>query len=748
MSLMGLAGERLSYLTPAPHPSSGRPFARCLALLVLSIGASGAVQAQSFPVISFTIGGTTNPYAPISGQGPFVCDPLQFIATTSPASGLVWDFGNPESNDNVVASGSGQPVVHQYSGLTTPAALPTTRTVRATNTSDASFTLVSITLSKPTQRYTIPGPGYFFNASSGPPPPVAGDQFVDSSDGRVESHYVQWTIDSVQQKVRPGVPVAAGGCGNHALSVSAHYVPYDPVTFQPSNSSEYVTTIGVAYSVRPFTVDIGSPIGGSSTVTFPGIARMASDVSVFVSMSPQWTVQWTLRDSSGNILVLLTSANAAGTVPSFTLNKSALQPGDQLSLTVTMSSADLSGPCQPFNSMTASMGMRAPTITPPPALSRTAGSQDNSAVTVASVSDADEFAGNLFVTAVSPPPGITIGTISNNSGTITATVNAACTAPVGANMVTLQVQDSTGFTATAILIVNVAANPPPALSTYANVSDATGTVDVTPSAAPSDNGTVNLTVASSPAFTSGTTLAVSSSTGTVSIRSAKSGTYTITVTATDNCGATATRSFTLTVTPFGAPANLVATASPISSTTVVVTWNAVADATGYLIERRVQAGAICPSPSCINLLVGPSPYIDAPVAANTAFLYTARGVQFMNGVILQTSPPSNADLATTVIFTDNPLIPGSTSVKDIHVTELRTAINAVRAFNGAGAYPFTDPALSNQRIKAVHVTELRTVLNAARSLLGLPLITYTNPLTPQSSVIKALDWTEIRNGVK
>ncbi|MGZ4808496.1 MAG: hypothetical protein ACXV7D_04130 [Thermoanaerobaculia bacterium] len=43
------------------------------------------------------------------------------------------------------------------------------------------------------------------------------------------------------------------------------------------------------------------------------------------------------------------------------------------------------------------------------------------------------------------------------------------------------------------------------------------------------------------------------------------------------------------------------------------------------------------------------------------------------------------DLATTVIFTDSSLVAGTTVVKSVHVTELRTAANAVRQLAGLAA---------------------------------------------------------------
>src|SRR5207245_5919098 len=97
------------------------------------------------------------------------------------------------------------------------------------------------------------------------------------------------------------------------------------------------------------------------------------------------------------------------------------------------------------------------------------------------------------------------------------------------------------------------------------------------------------------------------------------------------------------------------------------------------------------------------------VHVNTAYLYRVRasaGPSF--------GPYSSIDLATTVIFTDDVL----TIIRVAHVTQLRTAVNAVRALAGfVDPYNFTDPTLTPgaSTIRAVHITELRSALDAARS---------------------------------
>jgi len=78
-----------------------------------------------------------------------------------------------------------------------------------------------------------------------------------------------------------------------------------------------------------------------------------------------------------------------------------------------------------------------------------------------------------------------------------------------------------------------------------------------------------------------------------------------------------------------------------------------------------------------------------------------------------------------VIFAHDPLTAG-TIAKSIRLTRLRTAVNAVRTLAGIGTVTFNDQTLlaGTTIIKAVHVTELRSRLDEARASLALPALTY------------------------
>jgi hypothetical protein len=211
------------------------------------------------------------------------------------------------------------------------------------------------------------------------------------------------------------------------------------------------------------------------------------------------------------------------------------------------------------------------------------------------------------------------------------------------------------------------------------------------------------------------------------------GTYTITITATDANHCTGSRDYTFTfIGQMGtAPANLRATANGTSQ--VNVTWTAVAYATGYEVLRN---GFVVGSPVSNG-------FVDTQgIVPGTAYVYRVRSLG-PNFPAIVSAP----DIATTIVFTDDPLVIGSTVLKGVHLTEVRAAVNAVRAVAGLGAATFTDASPSGKTPKALYIQQLREALDPARFALGLPTMTYSKPANV-GSLVRAIDLTEIRNGVK
>lgn len=188
-------------------------------------------------------------------------------------------------------------------------------------------------------------------------------------------------------------------------------------------------------------------------------------------------------------------------------------------------------------------------------------------------------------------------------------------------------------------------------------------------------------------------------------------------------------------TPPPVPAFLNATAT--SNATVALSWGGTTGATGYDVYRSFNA-----SPFSLLLMTAATSAEDSGLTADTTYLYRVRATGAGGA-----SSFTPTDAATTIVFTDATLT--GEIVKAVHVSELRTAVNAMRAAGNQPPLEFTDVPLAGVAVKAVHIAELRTALNAARSMIALPAITFADPtLTPESTIISAIHATELRAGTQ
>ena len=176
-------------------------------------------------------------------------------------------------------------------------------------------------------------------------------------------------------------------------------------------------------------------------------------------------------------------------------------------------------------------------------------------------------------------------------------------------------------------------------------------------------------------------------------------------------------------------------AAATSATQVTSTWTTVAGATGYDVLRSSNGVDfdVAGAPAA-------PPFVDT-VPTGTAFLYKVRA-SGPGG----TSLPTSADLATTVMFTDDPLTPGVT-IKAEHVNQLRSAVTAVALLAGIAAPSYTDPSLA-LGVAAVHGTDMRGAIAAARLQLGLSAQTFTHTLVTGVTTVRAVDYDELRSGVR
>ena len=201
--------------------------------------------------------------------GPFYGDTLSF--TSSLASGNVanvtWDFGDNTS----VPSVTGATVKHQYSGVTSPASLPLVRHVTVSETPDTSINdSKTVTLIAPTPRFQLANTAYLFRQpdASSTAPIVAGDSFVDASDGAVEGHYTDWVLTEngvpVSHKKLPNEPFPVGPCGTHSLAFNTHYGPNVTIGGTLTSVTDLPLSISpFNYTVRPYVVTIHEPSADS-----------------------------------------------------------------------------------------------------------------------------------------------------------------------------------------------------------------------------------------------------------------------------------------------------------------------------------------------------------------------------------------------------------------------------------------------------------------------------------------------------
>jgi hypothetical protein len=209
----------------------------------------------------------------------------------------------------------------------------------------------------------------------------------------------------------------------------------------------------------------------------------------------------------------------------------------------------------------------------------------------------------------------------------------------------------------------------------------------------------------------------------------------------DSAGHVTTSSIvTVTVSNVALAAPSFVSATAASAFGGIVAFGQVIGATSYQIFRSSNN-----SPYAFVGTSIASGFPDSGLSPNTTYLYKVRGVDSANNV----GPLSNADIATTVMFTDDPVVAGSTTIQAVHLAELRTAVNAVRAAAGMSPTTFTDSITPGVLIRAIHVAELRSSLDAARAQLGLSPMAYTDPsLAIGDTPVKAAHINELRAGVK
>lgn len=191
-----------------------------------------------------------------------------------------------------------------------------------------------------------------------------------------------------------------------------------------------------------------------------------------------------------------------------------------------------------------------------------------------------------------------------------------------------------------------------------------------------------------------------------------------------------------------APANLVA--STFSNVRIDVSWSASPNAHHYQIERANNFGGTF---TVLNSNVNGTTFNDNSVSAVNSYLYRVRAADAVGNL----SPPSNLDLATAILFEDDPFPapPVLTTVRTPHINQLRQAVNAARAAANLSAATWSQNPLEQTvtTIMAQDIYDLRTALDQALGVLGLPTGGYTNS-SLSNQYIQKTHIKELRDRVK
>ncbi|HKS22549.1 MAG TPA: hypothetical protein VJZ76_07115 [Thermoanaerobaculia bacterium] len=210
------------------------------------------------------------------------------------------------------------------------------------------------------------------------------------------------------------------------------------------------------------------------------------------------------------------------------------------------------------------------------------------------------------------------------------------------------------------------------------------------------------------------------------------------------CGTTNSQSATVTV--YGPPTPpTFLTVSSSSGGPVQLSWSGATAPAGfdhYQIQR-IEAGR-----------PGYNDYVTTSLASNTdssvnhwpnpyyAYAYRIVTVD-VNGV---RSAPSVADAAMVGTFADDPL-PAVALIRGIHFSQLRQAIDAMRATAGLPAIWSSYAPLTGV-VRAGAMEQMRSALDEARNVLGLSQIVYHWPSPLSGRLIHRYDIDDLRTGVK
>ena len=176
-------------------------------------------------------------------------------------------------------------------------------------------------------------------------------------------------------------------------------------------------------------------------------------------------------------------------------------------------------------------------------------------------------------------------------------------------------------------------------------------------------------------------------------------------------------------------------------------------ATGYsgtVHFTSTDGQAVLPADSPLFLAATPGP-VPAALPQPGTFSATLNTTGAQTITVTDTVTASLTDTSNPIMvpFNDEPLVAGATPPRAIHITQLRTRIDALRKRIGLSTGGWKDPSLAaGMPILADYVNELQgRLLEAYEQAHVMPPVLSNSPVAPGSTTIQAIDIAQLRSAV-
>jgi len=198
---------------------------------------------------------------------------------------------------------------------------------------------------------------------------------------------------------------------------------------------------------------------------------------------------------------------------------------------------------------------------------------------------------------------------------------------------------------------------------------------------------------------------------------------------------------TCTLTPTGAT-----TVTATFASTVPVGLSVTISGAGTGTVSSVPAGLTCSTVCTASFATGTSVTLSATPGAGSVFVGWGGACSGSGACTVVLDQARSVTARFSRVFTDPTLTPRSSVVRAAHFTELRGAIDTLRARQALAAFGWTDPGLAaGTTIKQAHLAELRAALSAIYAARGLASPAFTDAtIAPAATLVRAVHITELR----